>query len=205
MIYKVTHNGVPLESRLIARLGDGYVWRPQPPCVHAPRVSAALGTLTVAQSFVSPIPRRIVQDECAWCENTRFVECRECDGVGRVGGTDGGYHKKNHVPMTKIIGSKWTSLERTLGWRHFRVREMQKIGKLTFLLMAATCDESAMLWIPVDVLRSRNAWASGWLQKQQLKELISRRQEGILCPTCGGGKVVQCMYCSGSGEAWCLY
>ena len=48
--------------------------------------------------------------------------------------------------------SKWTAMEETLGWRHFRVTQKRKVASasggsgLTFLLMTASCDESAKVW-----------------------------------------------------------
>jgi len=38
-------------------------------------------------------------------------------------------------------------MERTFGWRHFRVLHKKGQGKDTFVLMAATCDESTQLWV----------------------------------------------------------
>lgn len=44
-------------------------------------------------------------------------------------------------------GSKWTALQRTLGWRHFRATEKTKRGKHVYALMMATCDPAACLWV----------------------------------------------------------
>lgn len=72
----------------------------------------------------------------------------------------------------------------TLGWRHFRVIQKRKIAAApsaigagagggggggskdatVFLLLSASCQPSAQLWLNSQVLRDRDAWAAGWLQ-----------------------------------------
>lgn len=38
-------------------------------------------------------------------------------------------------------------MERTFGWRHFRVLQKRGQGKEAFVLMQATCDETAQFWV----------------------------------------------------------
>lgn len=49
--------------------------------------------------------------------------------------------------LAPCAGSKWTAMERTFGWRHFRVMQKKGQGKGTFVLMTATCDESTQFWV----------------------------------------------------------
>jgi hypothetical protein len=36
----------------------------------------------------------------------------------------GGYHSRNPISAARVVGSAWTAMERTLGWRHFRVTQV---------------------------------------------------------------------------------
>lgn len=38
-------------------------------------------------------------------------------------------------------------MERTFGWRHFRVQQKRKEGKDTFVLMVSTCDPDTQFWV----------------------------------------------------------
>ena len=38
-------------------------------------------------------------------------------------------------------------MERTFGWRHFRVTQKRREGKEAFVLMVSTCDESTQFWV----------------------------------------------------------
>ena len=59
--------------------------------------------------------------------------------------------------IRQIAGSKWTAMQRTLGWRHFHVTDRRKAGCSgeTLVLLVATCDSSAKLWLNSSVLKSR--------------------------------------------------
>ena len=147
-------------------------------------------------TFAVPLQRRLDPGVCAWCDNTRVIPCETCQGTGYLH-RSGGYHAKNQVHLSRVVGTNWTGLERTLGWRHFSVKQKMKIGKTIYLLLVATCDDTARLWVPVDVLKSRQLWAAGWLQKQELKALMDggQEQKGIPCPECSSSGCVQCSYC----------
>lgn len=117
--------------------------------------------------------------------------CNACSGSGHL--PRGGYHKRNPVPnAARIVGSKWTAMARTLGWRHFTAVERRKQGKDSYVLLVATCDEDTKLWVPTKMLKERSQWASGWLQKRDLIEL---GEEGAPCKECGGTGNVPCVLC----------
>lgn len=76
--------------------------------------------------------------------------------------------------------SKWTAMESTLGWRHFRVTGVRKSkpppGKgQVFVRLQASCDPAAQLWVNAQVLRDRGRFAAGWLQ---MSELLPAEDEG---------------------------
>ena len=93
-------------------------------------------------------------------------------------------------------GSKWTARRRTLGWRHFHVsqKRVQSNGEKVCLLVS-TCDASTQLWVPLTTLKSREAWAAGWLQKCELEAFV-----GPPCPACGEAGSVPCNLCSRAGQ-----
>ena len=45
------------------------------------------------------------------------------------------------------LGSKWTSMEPTFGWRHFECASKQRQGKDWFLQLVATCDQNTKFWV----------------------------------------------------------
>lgn len=54
----------------------------------------------------------------------------------------------DHVVTRRVdVGSKWTALHRTLGWRHFTATHKMKGGRHTYALLVATCDTTASLWV----------------------------------------------------------
>ena len=89
-------------------------------------------------------------------------------------------------------------MERTFGWRHFRVTQKQKKGKENFVKMVATCDETVQLWVNMKNLKDRAAWAAGWLQKKEMRDLEAN-VGGTECKSCGGTGLVTCPLCSLAG------
>lgn len=49
-------------------------------------------------------------------------------------------------------------------------------------------------------LKDRSRWASGWLQKQEIRAMESQAGSGAACKTCGGTGKVACPVCSLAGE-----
>lgn len=133
---------------------------------------------------------------CNLCGGNGTTPCGSCDGKGHL--PVGGYHVINHVDTTRLIGSKWTAMERTLGWRHFHATQKRKNGRDTFVLLVATCDSSSQLWVNVKNLKDREAWAAGWLQKAELMEMVTKI--GPQCKVCSGRRVIPCRLCSRGGQ-----
>lgn len=131
-----------------------------------------------------------IEDQCQVCSGTTQVPCKACKGAGRL--TSSGYHKRNHVNANKVVGSSWTALERTLGWRHFNATHKLKAGKQVYVLMMATCDNSACIWVNLQNLKERERWASGWLQKSEIE---GRNDLGAECQVCAGTGHMVCPLC----------
>lgn len=94
----------------------------------------------------------------------------------------------------------------TLGWRHFRVTAVRKLDKhkhTTYLLLQASCDSTAQLWVNALTLRTRSCWAAGWLQMSEL--LVDAEgvavSTGHKCHSCAGLGFRACSACDGRGRA----
>jgi tryptophan-rich hypothetical protein len=94
----------------------------------------------------------------------------------------------------------------TLGWRHFRVTAVRRLDKHkhnTYLLLQASCDGSAQLWVNALTLRTRSCWAAGWLQMSEL--LVDAEGGGVStghkCHSCAGLGFKACSACDGRGRA----
>lgn len=179
-------------------------------------------------SFAIRLQRRRGPGRCAYCDSSGRIACRECGGSGVVDDTNESsslYHsaRMNPVDVNRIVNSKWTAMERTCGWRHFHVTQTmnlfvtlddeaddttihtqkgkkKKKKKTVYVLLVATCDDQVKLWCPLNMLKCRDLWAAGWLQKSELQSLIHSRQHTATkpCERCDGGGTVPCMFCSGN-------
>lgn len=67
-----------------------------------------------------------------------------------------------------LLGSKWTALQKTEGWRHFEVVNRKNQGAWVFAELVASCDASVRFWINAKQLKNRDLWLAGW---QPLREL----------------------------------
>ncbi|MBR8828198.1 MAG: TIGR02450 family Trp-rich protein [Gomphosphaeria aponina SAG 52.96 = DSM 107014] len=76
--------------------------------------------------------------------------------------------KKQKYP--RLLGSKWTSLEKTWGWRHFQVVNRKTQGKWVFAEMVASCDPSVRFWLNAQQLDDPSFWKAGWLPLQELSQ-----------------------------------
>jgi tryptophan-rich hypothetical protein len=71
-----------------------------------------------------------------------------------------------------LVGSKWTALEDTFGWRHFQVFNRKNEGEWVFAELRSSCDETVQFWINAQVLKDRRRWAAGWMT---LEEIVERK------------------------------
>eukprot|EP00897_Mesotaenium_endlicherianum_P003903 jgi/Mesen1/3540/ME000198S02744 len=128
---------------------------------------------------------------CRICRGTKQVPCECCHGKGIL--SKGGYHRRNPVNIERIRDSKWTALEQTFGWRHFRIESKKRQGKEWFVEMIATCDENARFWVNMQNLKDRERWSMGWLQKKELEAI-----KAGAASTC-----TACKACAGIGQRTC--
>lgn len=135
---------------------------------------------------------------CGKCGGSCSVACAACAGAGRL--PAGGYQARNPVSAARVLNSKWTALQRTFGWRHFRVTQKRKEGKEAFVLMVAACDENTQLWLNLKNLKDRGRWAAGWLQRRDLVAMQDNEATGAECKACRGAGSVACPLCSMAGQ-----
>ena len=62
--------------------------------------------------------------------------------------------------MDKYLHSKWTSIEKKHGWRHYEVRNV--IKKRKELELFSICDKSINFIIKISEIRNREKWIPGW-------------------------------------------
>ncbi|CAL5228478.1 g11620 [Coccomyxa viridis] len=138
-------------------------------------------------------PEQRRQEGCHRCRGTGRIKCQSCSD-GRL--RRGGYHERNTVNTSRLVGSKWTAMQRTLGWRHFHVTDKRKAAGETFICMVSTCNNDTKMWLNTSVLKSRSAWAPGWLQRE---EILNAQEPGPECKACNGHGSLPCMRCSSGG------
>ena len=90
-------------------------------------------------------------------------------------------------------------MERTLGGRHFHVTDKRKTAGETFVCMVSTCDSSKRLWMHASILKSRQAWAPGWLQKEEIAAATGAVESSVECKACAGEGRTPCMLCNSLG------
>jgi len=61
---------------------------------------------------------------------------------------------------SKYLNSKWTSVKKTKGWRHYQVRNVLKKKKQ--LELFAVCDKKISFNIDIQELKNKKKWVPGW-------------------------------------------
>mmetsp|Transcript_17161 Transcript_17161/g.43041 ORF Transcript_17161/g.43041 Transcript_17161/m.43041 type:complete len:256 (-) Transcript_17161:556-1323(-) len=181
------------------------------PAVGSSQEASPQETGSQPSSLEEKVQRMVSTGMCSACRGSGRVPCTACNGTGKL--SRGGYNKKTTLPK-EIINSKWTAMEDTIGWRHFRVMSQRKAGAQAFLLMQASCDPAAQIWVNRDSLRDRARWAAGWLP---MSEVGGRLPDGSTpsaqdtaaavaaaskpCRSCSATGWQVCSSCGASGAA----
>ncbi|KAG2438643.1 hypothetical protein HXX76_005190 [Chlamydomonas incerta] len=141
----------------------------------------------------------LIPQRCSNCGGTGSCTCVDCGGRGRLGRA--GYNKRNRVDMTRIVGSKWTAMQETMGWRHFRVIQCRKGSGagMAFVQLQASCEPATQLWMNASNLKDRDLWAAGWLQKSQMEDPAGAAAAGVTCRACSGSGTTPCPVCDATG------
>ena len=62
--------------------------------------------------------------------------------------------------MKKYLNSKWTSVKKIKGWRHYEIRTVFKKKKQ--LELFASCDKKINFIIKFDEIQNSKKWIPGW-------------------------------------------
>jgi len=145
---------------------------------------------------------------CLDCGGRGIIRCRVCEGRGLVRAT--GNTKHNRIgDWSRLIGSKWTSVEQRCGHRQYTVSETKgspskKInGSFAQVRMSNCCgpeQERVHLWISLEELRNKGMWRAGWTTLEEIKAanhgaLIDAKA----CFLCKASRTCECDKCGGSG------
>ena len=66
--------------------------------------------------------------------------------------------------MNHLSKSKWTSIERLNGWRHYEVLNVLK--KRQEVEMFSVCESDIKIMIPTNDLKDKSKWVTGWVGKK---------------------------------------
>ena len=77
-------------------------------------------------------------------------------------------NRKRKFPY--LVGSKWTAVQKTWGWKHFQVVNRKNQGKWVFAEMVASCDPQTRFWLNASQLKDDSLWLPGWKTLQETKK-----------------------------------
>jgi len=151
-------------------------------------------------------PVVVVCDEefqCERCSDTGYQTCQTCEGFGSL--PSGGFSSKNSINFNKVLGTNWTALLRTKGWRHFEAtaKRVDSETRSKFVTLSATCDQTQTIEVPLIELKNREKWAAGWQQKESIEwDNEARDKFGALIGKPKRSRKA-CKRCQGEGKIVC--
>ena len=69
--------------------------------------------------------------------------------------------------MNHLLNSKWTSIQKLNGWRHYEVFNIYK--NKNKVEMFCVCERKVKILIPIEDLKDKNKWLTGWIGKEERK------------------------------------
>ena len=76
-----------------------------------------------------------------------------------------------------LVGSKWTAMQNTWGWRHFQVINRSKQGQWIFAELVASCDPQVRFWLNAEQLAKRSDWLAGWRSLEEIRKEESSKND----------------------------
>ena len=64
--------------------------------------------------------------------------------------------------INKYLNSKWTSVKKVQGYRHYQVRNVLKRRKQ--LELFAVCNKKNLFNIVMNDIKNKDIWLSGWIE-----------------------------------------
>ena len=62
--------------------------------------------------------------------------------------------------MKKYLNSKWTSVEKLNGWRHYEVKNV--FVKNKELEIFSVCDKDILVRVKIEDINNKTKWVPGW-------------------------------------------
>jgi tryptophan-rich hypothetical protein len=170
--------------------------------VRASRAPAGITRCVIDDDAVKKIPSSS-SFRCEKCNDSGYQTCASCDGHGSLAA--GGFSSKNSINFNKVVGTNWTALRRTRGWRHFEATQtrVESKTKSKFVTLSATCDREQKIEVPLTELKNRELWAAGWQQKENIEWNDEERDNsGALIGKPKRSRKA-CKRCEGEGKILC--
>ena len=86
-------------------------------------------------------------------------------------------YDKKYNRVSKLYKSKWTSLKKINGWKHYEVANIDKKNKKIELF--SICDKENRVIVDIEDLKNKNIWRRGWDSKTDIDNELSLRDQLI--------------------------
>ena len=86
-------------------------------------------------------------------------------------------YDKRYNRVSKLYKSKWTSLKKINGWKHYEVANIDKKNKKIELF--SICDKENRVIVDIEDLKNKNIWRRGWDSKTDIDNELSLRDQLI--------------------------
>lgn len=86
-------------------------------------------------------------------------------------------YDKKYNRLSKLYKSKWTSLKKINGWKHYEVANIDKKNKKIELF--SICDKENRVIVDIEDLKNKNIWRRGWDSKTDIDNELSLRDQLI--------------------------
>ena len=86
-------------------------------------------------------------------------------------------YDKRYNRVSKLYKSKWTSLKKINGWKHYEVANIDKKNKRIELL--SICDKKNRVIVDKEDLKNKNIWRRGWDSKTDIDNELSLKDQLI--------------------------
>ena len=90
-------------------------------------------------------------------------------------------YDKKYNRVSKLEKSKWTSLKRLNGWKHYEVINIDK--KSNKIELFAVCEKEKRVIVKKEDLKNKSLWVRGWdskVNKDNRSSLMDRLVDGTI-------------------------
>ena len=90
-------------------------------------------------------------------------------------------YDKKYNRVSKLEKSKWTSLKKLNGWKHYEVINIDK--KSNAIELFAVCEKEKRVTVQKEDLKNKSQWVRGWnskMDKDNRSSLMDRLVDGTI-------------------------